>query len=178
MRLLKTTWTPILVPTEHYIDIATMIQQRLDELGFEATTGSTIDIRLLPQAPAEDNHGVQAALDNHVPWAIENLTALIHNPTATAQRWRMAIDVCMNHIGEFIPTETIAAESGMSVNVWRSACRKMTVHQRATYPSEATWPLATASGRDIGEPVGPLYVALTEEQATRWSEAKTKADVR
>lgn len=176
---MPTTYIPHLIPAEHYVDIVDLIRERLDALGFEPSTGA-VEIRLTTGAPETDRavHGTQAALDEHTPWSVENLAALIENPTATSQRWRKAIDVCASHVGEFLPTETIAAESGMLVNVWRSACRKMTVHQRATYPDETSWPLATASGRDIGEPVGPLYVAITPEQANRWAEANARIDQR
>lgn len=174
------SWIPILIPAEHHADITALVRHRLDELGFAGASDGVVEIRLRDDPDSQPHAGGDHAgiLDDHDPWAVDNLAALLRNPTTTAQRWVKAIDVCANHVAEFVPTETIAEESGMTVANWRAACRKMTVHQRATYPGETSWPLATASGRAIGRPAGPLYVALTSEQARRWAEAKSMVAAR
>ena len=174
------SWIPLLVPEEHYVELATIVASRMGELGHKTTSTSAIEIRLA--GPAEGRSATlatdggataaAAALDTHRVWSVENLARLIANQTATAQRWVMAIDVCMNHIGEFVSTQQIVDESGMTLNVWRDACRKMTTHQRANYADETMWPLAGESGRALGHSYDQLYVAITPEQAERWAAAK------
>ncbi|PZE63612.1 hypothetical protein [Curtobacterium sp. MCBD17_021] len=172
------TWSPILVPTEHYADIALAVQHRLAELGFAGATGEVLSLEVVEGGTASASNDADAMLANHEPWEVSNLVLLLQNDTVTARRWVRAVDACAKEPDAFMSTEQIAEATGMRVNEWRSACRKMTVHQRATYPSETSWPLAVASGRDIGRPVGPLYVALTSEQSRRWSEAKAEVSGR
>lgn len=176
---MTSTWIPLLVPENHYLELAALVAERLDELGFDRAASDTIEIRLAVSdgAHSADHPRELSAADKklaaHIPWTVENLRRLIASETVTAQRWVRALDVCMNHVGEFVSTQQIAEESGMTIADWRSACRKMKAHQRTNYPDETSWwPLAGEGGRILGHSYDQLYVAITPAQAERWAEAK------
>jgi len=174
------SWIPLLVPQEHHVELATMVATRLEQIGFEAPANDSIEIRLTPAqvrgaTVTPDISAGDRALEANTPWSVESLRLLIANPTATARRWAMALDVCATGLGDWVSTQDMAERTGLTINEWRDACRKMTQHQRKNYPNESDWPLATISGRHLGHSYDQLYVAITEEQAARWAEAKETA---
>lgn len=174
---MPSAWIPVLVPEEHHAELVTMIEARLKELGFDASLADSVEIRLAAPmtrgaGATSDTSAGDRALAAHLAWGVESLRLLLANTTATAQRWSKALDVCAAEPGEWISTQDIAGRSGLSINEWRDACRKMASHQRKNYLDEAGWPLANIMGRHLGHSYDQLYVAITSEQAGRWAQAK------
>lgn len=174
---MTSAWIPVLVPEEHHTELVTMIATRLEELGVDASVADSIEIRLAAPTTrgavaTTDTSAGDRALAAHVAWDVKSLRLLLANSTATARRWVKVLDVCAAEPDEWISTQDIADRSGLSINEWRDACRKMASHQRKNYPDEAGWPLANIMGRHLGHSYDQLYVAITTEQAGRWNEAK------
>ena len=87
----------------------------------------------------------------HIPWSVEDLARLAEGRTATTQRWARAMDVLVDAgPGTWLPTSQVARRSGMSINEWRDAPRKISRHLKVRYPNvprdengHAHWPLCT-----------------------------------
>ena len=110
-----------------------------------------------------------------VPWEVSDLRRLATSDAITAMRWARALDVCAEHVGDFLSTKQVAEESGMSVNEWRDAPRKISRHLKAHYPDVPAWPLAVRSGRPLGINDDQVYWAISAEQAKRWRQARMRA---
>ncbi|WP_298945017.1 hypothetical protein [uncultured Microbacterium sp.] len=171
------TWIPLLVQEQDYLELAAIVAERATqrvsaddarEVVVETISGSEASSPLINVA--------SSALAKHRPWAVEDLHKLMTSGAITAQRWTRAIDVCAAHVGEFLSTQQIATESGMSVNEWRDAPRKISRHLASNYPNvNGKWPLAVLSGKSLGHSYDQAYWAITEEQAARWATAREAA---
>ena len=122
-------WMPVLV--------------RVDSSGYGEATEMVGAARYVPEAAP-----VRAALDQRPNWSLSNLQRLASSQTATGQRWARALDVCSECPGEYLPTSEVARRSGMEINEWRDAPRKISRHLKAHYPDlptdsagHAYWPL-------------------------------------
>ncbi|GAA5207606.1 hypothetical protein [Microbacterium kyungheense] len=119
---------------------------------------------------------VRAAFAKHEPWPEHALARLAEGSAITTQRFAQVVDLCAATPGEDhrYSTEELAEKTGMNVNEWRSACRKIRLHLEKHHPEiprtdagNPEWPLVDMSGRTLGER-DQLYVGITEEQARRW----------
>jgi hypothetical protein len=89
-------------------------------------------------------------------------------------RWARAMDVASEHPEEFLSTVQIANASGMSINEWRDAPRKLPQHLTAHFPANIEWPLAAVGGRELGKD-DQVYWGITAEQAQRWLQVRAQA---
>lgn len=168
---MSVNWIPLLVPEQDYVELAELVAKRVSSREV-ADSDLTVQSDLSSVPPAGDP--AEAALRKHEPWDVAELRRLASSDIVTAQRWARAIDVCAGHVGQFLSTQQVAAESGMSINEWRDAPRKITRHLASHYPAvNGTWPLVVVSGKQLGHSYDQAYWAITEEQAKRWAEART-----
>lgn len=165
-----TTWVPILVRLEDYGEIAALIAER--EASRVQPVTRVIDTPT--DAPSAILDPDDAQLATWTPWPIEELRALAEGTSETAKRWTRAMDVCSavadtDH--KWLSTSEVAARSGMSINEWRDAPRKISRHLRANYPrvprddrGDHIWPLLA-----MGKPGShEVHWAMNSEQAGRW----------
>ncbi|MBT2504190.1 hypothetical protein [Curtobacterium sp. ISL-83] len=169
-----TKWTFMPVPEDDRNEVSDLIVRKQKARG-ERPWPSPEDIS---KENLLGNTAWQAALNEIEPWPERSLAQLAEGASITTQRWTIAMDFCAKHPGQRFSTSEIAENTDLTVNEWRDACRKLTAHLRAnytglpmwergSYAGEAMWPLANASGRDLGaEP--QVYWGITEEQARRW----------
>ncbi len=170
-------WVPLLVPAEYYIELATLVQQR--QLSSDTEVSELIvtnSVDAVPTAATASLPRVVAeAVAQFEAWSVGDLQRLSTSTALTAQRWARAMDVCAAEPGRFFSTQEVAESSGMSVNEWRDAPRKISRHLASNYPGVPGWPLVVASGRNLGHAYDQAYWAMTELQARRWAEAKEAA---
>lgn len=177
------SWIPVLVDIEDYHEITAMVAERArargasgaSELPAIAVVGPTS--RTL-NTPDGDQYArtAAAALESQIAWELEDLERLADPETRfeTARRWALAMDACLKHIDDpfpFISTEQVCNESGMTLNQWRDAPRKLPAHLAKHYPNVRNWPLAAIEGRKVGRD-NQIYWALTQEQAQRWRQVR------
>lgn len=165
----------MLVPQEDYLELAQILANRAETRGEspslpDVTTDPTGKIGIVPAKDVAST--TLAALK---PWEADDLRRLAKSEFITAVRWARAIDVCCDHVEEFLSTQQIAKETGMSVNEWRDAPRKITRHLKARYPNVPAWPLAVKDGRALGHNDGQVYWAINGEQAARWQLVRGEA---
>ena len=111
--------------------------------------GPTVALAATPRAVTKAE-GLLARLK---PWSTDDLRQIIDTaPTyKTMARWARAMDVASDHPEEFLSTAQIASESGMSINEWRDAPRKLPQHLTAHCAANIEWPLAGVGGRELGK---------------------------
>ncbi|WP_251449404.1 hypothetical protein [Microbacterium sp. Marseille-Q6648] len=173
-----TDWMLLAVPKQDYDELKHMIDFRQEQRGEPPAPSAEAlrDTQLAVEAVK------RKVLDEHKPWPLEALSRLAEGSTITTERFSRVMDLCAHTPGEFISTEGIAEETEMTVNEWRAACRKLGAHLRKHYPDVPTWerepnaaqpmwPLANVAGRNL-QARDQLYVAITAEQAHRWSEVR------
>lgn len=170
---MTTSWIPLLVPREDYLELAGLIADRLDARGEPESLAEFAAVTSVVESPADratDQDVKKATLDSLHLWDLADLRRLATSTFATAQRWARAMDVCSRHVNKFLSTQDVAAESGMTVNEWRDAPRKLPRHLAAHYPNvlHDKWPLAVLSARRLGINDGQVYWAINDEQAQRW----------
>jgi hypothetical protein len=167
-------WIPLLVRIEDYAELAALVAEReahQPESPVEVATSPGPVIR-----PAVDE--AAAALATWTPWSLEDLQALSKFESATAKRWTRAMDACCEAVSSerpWLSTAEVAARTGMDVNEWRDAARKLTRHLRANFPNVPTgpdgehiWPLL-ARGKAGSQEV---HWAMNPEQAQRWRQVR------
>lgn len=178
------TWIPVLVDSEDYDDVTAIVAERARARGV-STSSAMPAIAVLAAsglASTASEGGDQfaraatTALAGHIPWDIDDLERLADrdNRFETARRWVRAMDVCLGHVDDsfpFISTEQVCEESGMTLNQWRDAPRKLPAHLTAHYPNARDWPLVAIEGRKVGRD-NQIYWALTHEQAKRWKQVR------
>lgn len=125
----------------------------------------------------------RVAFDEHKVWPLSALGRLAEGSTLTTQRWAKVMDLCAGAPeGAIFSTQEVSARTGIAVNEWRDACRKIGAHLRKHYPDvpiwdhepyagEPVWPLVTISGRNL-KVQDQLYVGITPEQANRWRQVR------
>lgn len=170
-----THWTPLLVPEEDYLEFASLVALRLAQRRDRDPADGPEALRVV--APQVDDSvtatggpaAVMArALNALRPWSVEDLRRLAKGETVTTQRWAQVLDLCSQRVGEFLSTQDVAAHTGMRVEEWRDAPRKIQRHLDRHYPNVPGWPLAAVSGRKLGHTYDQAYWAINDEQASRW----------
>ncbi|MGC5172119.1 hypothetical protein ACLQ2Q_15865 [Microbacterium sp. DT81.1] len=172
--MMATTWVLLPVPQEDYDELRHMVDFRQQQRG-ESSAPSAEELQGKQLAV---NAALRAAFDEHKAWPASALARLAASTTATTLRFSQVMDLCSESPGSVFSTEEIAERTGMSVNEWRAACRKIGAHLRKHYPDaphwdrepyigEPMWPLVNISGRRL-KVRDQLYVGVTQEQAKRW----------
>lgn len=175
-------WIPVLVDSEDYDDVTAIVAERARSRGVTSSAMPPIAVPGLSGPASAASEGDQfaraatAALTGHIPWDTDDLERLADpdNRFETARRWVRAMDVCLAHVDDpfpFISTEQVCEESGMTLNQWRDAPRKLPAHLTAHYPNARDWPLVAIEGRKVGRD-NQIYWALTHEQAKRWKRVR------
>lgn len=171
-------WVPLLVRIEDYSELASQVAAR------EAKRPDEADLTPEPRVTlAQTPKGTTKAeelLARLKPWSLDELRQIIDTATTykTMARWARAMDVASDHPEEFLSTAQVARESGMSINEWRDAPRKLPQHLTAHFPANIEWPLAAVGGRELGKD-DQVYWGITAEQAQRWLQVRAQAsDIR
>lgn len=164
-------WLPLLVRTQDYGPVTAFIAAREAQRQSQSSNHAPVPA----QAANEGEVGVlpPAEFDPElklVTWPIDQLRQLADSPYLTAQRWTQAMDVAAPHAGRLISSEHIAALTGMPINDWRDAARKLTGHLKAHY-SVPGWPLLAIGGRHLGLD-DQVYWGISTEQAELWREVR------
>ncbi|MGV9195102.1 hypothetical protein ACQ143_12225 [Microbacterium sp. MC2] len=177
---MATTWMLMAVPAEDYDELKRMVDLRQTQRG-ESAAPTVEELRSdeLKRAAV-----VRNAFEKHEDWPDEALRRLAEASTVTTKRFTQVMDLCVvvrEETPDFplISTTDVAQRTGMSVDEWRSACRKIGAHLDKHYPDvprwangsksdgRPVWPLVGVSGRNLGM-YDQLYVGITAEQARRW----------
>ncbi len=167
-------WVPVLVRLEDYAEITALVADR--EAG---RSDATTEVSVSPEIPGTASvNAHDAQLESWTPWSIDDLRALSEGTSETAKRWTLAMDACCEVVGtdhHWLSTSEVAERTGMSINEWRDAPRKITRHLKANYPNvpldskgDHIWPLL-AKGKPGSQEV---HWAMNTEQAKRWRQVR------
>jgi hypothetical protein len=169
-------WIPLLVRIEDYAELASQVASREAKRPDEA--GSTPQMRVVLAEMPRAATKAEELLARLKPWSLDELRQIVVTaPTyKTMARWARALDVASDHPEEFLPTTQIAGESGMSINEWRDAPRKLPQHLTAHFPPNIEWPLVAVGGREFGND-DQVYWAITIDQAQRWLQVRAETNV-
>lgn len=150
------TWIPVLVRLEDYAEITAQVAAREAARPAGQPITPFDQVRALGHLPPASPPATPEAkkLAAHIPWDVEDLARLAEGRTTTTQRWTRALDVMVDaEPGTWLPTSDVARRSGMTINEWRDAPRKIARHLQARYPNvpkdenpDAYWPLASGGG--------------------------------
>lgn len=166
-------WVPLLVRIEDYSELASQVAAREARRPDEAaqTPEASVILAERPRAATK----AEELLARLKPWRLDDLRQIIDTaPTyKTMARWARAMNVACDHREEFLSTAQIASESGMTINEWRDAPRKLPQHLTAHFPANIEWPLAAVGGRELGRD-DQVYWGITAEQAQRWAQARAQ----
>ncbi len=170
-------WVPLLVRLEDYSELASQVAAREAKRPDEA--GPTPDIRVALGETHRAATKVEELLARLKPWSVDELRQIVVTaPTyKTMARWARAMDVASAHPEEFLSTAQMADESGMSINEWRDAPRKLPQHLAAHFPANIEWPLSAVGGRELGKD-DQVYWGITIDQAQRWKQVRAEADAK
>lgn len=163
-------WIPLLVREQDYLELAALVASR--EAGRNAeSTGWPADSQPVDLTASSTREG--KLLATLKPWSVVSLRQLADSAEtyATAMRWSKAMDVMLNHVGEFISSAQLAHEAGMTINQWRDAPRKLPSHLEKHYEPQLGWPLKAVGGRELRKD-DQVYWGITKEQAARWSQVR------
>jgi hypothetical protein len=168
-------WVPLLVRIEDYAELASQVAAREAKRPDEATRTAETRVALAETPRAATK--AEQLLARLKPWSLDELRQIIDTtPTyKTMARWARAMDVASDHPEEFLPTTQIASESGMSINEWRDAPRKLPQHLTAHFPANIDWPLEAVGGRELGKD-DQVYWAITIDQAKRWLQVRAETN--
>lgn len=184
-KTVTTTWMLLAVPAVDYAELKHMVNFRQEQRG-EAPSPTPEE---LSGEQLKRDAVIRAAFDEHEAWPHSALERLAAATTITTDRFSQAMDICVDLRAEnpafpLISTTGLAERSGMSVEEWRAACRKINAHMEKHYtdvprwPVESRgagrpfWPLVNISGRSLGVH-DQLYVGITELQAERWKKVRS-----
>lgn len=176
------TWIPVLVRLEDYPEITALISQReANRHDDEPTAETTVSTSGAPAA--QPLSAYDERLGRQLPWSEEDLAKLAQGLTTTTARWTRAMDVCAKAPTRPFSTSEIAELTGMSINEWRDAPRKITRHLKAHYPNVPVYTDGRYQGQQIwpllptGVPGSPeVHWAITQEQATRWRKVRQQQE--
>jgi hypothetical protein len=179
-----TSWVPILVPLDRYASYAALVATdaaTLDlpsptdwqQMVIAASSASTKHAEN-PAEPTGSRAEALASLSTMPHFGEAELAAIADGTTETAVRWTKAMDFCSAHPGDFFTTTEVAEATGMTVNNWRDAPRKMYLVLRKI-PGAPLWD----SGKYVGQPAWPLLAwwftgdvqvswAISPENAMSW----------
>lgn len=155
-------WVPVLVPEEDYVAVCQFVAARQAE---RAPAGGS-------SGGGEANgSGADTRLTAWPAWPEEALERLAQSTSVTAQRWARAMDAVAQGEQDWYTTSEVAQLSGLTVNEWRDAPRKISRHLKAHYTDvpvhkgNLAWPL-----RPWTNPERPLEVSWGMPPVTkeRW----------
>lgn len=164
-------WIPLMVRLEDYAELAAEVAVREARRPVERAEGAhatwTVSDEPTMAAPTK----AEELLASLKPWSLADLRR-IHDTAdkyKTMARWAKAMDVVCQRPGPdgFLSTSEVAERSGMTINEWRDAPRKLPQHLKAHFPANIGWPLQAVSGRSLGRD-DQVYWGITAEQANRW----------
>ncbi|WP_143338059.1 hypothetical protein [Demequina sp. NBRC 110054] len=165
-----TTWVPLLVPLEDYAELADLVAAREAHRGERPVEVRDVAVEV-DGAPRDPD---DVLLEHWVPWSVGDLATLAEGASKTAERWARAMDACTEAVNSghhWLSTSEVAERTGMTINEWRDAPRKITRHLRANYPNvpvdkdgHKVWPLLAKSKPGSQE----IHWAINGEQAKRW----------
>ena len=166
-------WIPLLVRIEDYAELAGQVAAR--EAKRPDAAGPTPEARVALPETSRTATKTEELLAQLKPWSLDALRQIIlTTPTyKTMARWARAMDVASGHPEEFLSTAQIASESGMSINEWRDAPRKLPQHLTAHFPPSIEWPLKPTGGRELGKD-DQVYWGISIEQARRWTQVRAE----
>lgn len=175
---MTTKWVLLPVPELDYRDLKALVERRQSERG-EPSMPST---ELIIGGELSVDAVRRAAFDAHQAWPATALARLAEGNTLTTHRWVQVLDLCSRHPDVLYSTADVVAQTDLSVNEWRDACRKITAHLKKHYADaplweqephvgQPVWPLVAVGGREL-KVRDQLYVGITEEQAKRWREVR------
>lgn len=182
------TWVPVLVRLEDFEEITRLVHARESN----RETGTDLPAVSLHADQVDTDHDGTApgntkptaarrthadtGLTDRPLWRSEDLARLAEGDTITTQRWTQALDVCTQNLGIWLTTSEIADRTGMSINEWRDAARKITRHLKRHYPNvparpdgDPVWPLRTGGNADVG---GEVWWTISPEMADLWTEVR------
>ena len=169
-------WIPLLVRIEDYAELAAQVAAREVQRPSDTTTAPNVSVNV-NEAPGPSTKA-EEMLASLKPWGLDDLHQIIAtvHEYKTMARWAMAMDVMSKHPGPdgYLSTAQVAAESGMTINEWRDAPRKLPQHLKAHFPANIEWPLRAVGGRTLGRD-DQVYWGITIEQASRWLRARAEA---
>lgn len=128
----------MLVPEQDYVAICQFVAARQAE---RAPSG-----KRAVEGEAGDS-GVDPRLTTWPAWPEGALQRLAQSTSVTAQRWAMAMDAIAQGGQDWYTTSEVAQLSGLTINEWRDAPRKISRHLKAHYPDvpvhkgNLAWPL-------------------------------------
>lgn len=170
-----TNWIPLLVRTEDYSEFAGMVAEReLERVDGDAPL--VISNALAPlTSKAEESDALSEILAAYPSWPEDLLRRLANGSTKTAQRWTRALDVvAASDVQAWFTTSEIAKKSGMTINEWRDAPRKLPQHLKANFPDaprttegHLAWPLRAMSITSL-----EVSWAMTPETKATWREIR------
>jgi len=126
-----------------------------------------------------DSAAVPSSVDNdetepvEVTWPVEDLRRFAETPTATSVTIGKVLDVLAASPGEYFSTSQLEDQTGVPRQNLKGAFSALTRHVNAHYQAR-DWMLTCSWGPDLGAnyPAESHYI-LSEQQATRWIEART-----
>jgi hypothetical protein len=168
-------WIPLLVRLEDYPELASQVAAREAKRSDDVADNPETRVVLADSPTAATK--AEVLLARLKPWSLDELRQIVVTaPTyKTMARWARAMDVASDHPEEFLSTAQVASESGMSINEWRDAPRKLPQHLKAHFPLNIDWPLMAVGGRELGRD-DQVYWGITIEQAQRWKQVRTETE--
>lgn len=139
-------WVPVLVRLADYAAVTQFIAAREGERANQLTATSTHNTLA--------DSGMDPRLSSAPAWPEDALRRLAASTSLTAQRWTRAMDAIAVGTEEWYSTSEVAQMSGLTVNEWRDAPRKITRHLKAHYQDvpvhdgSIAWPLRAWSNPD------------------------------
>ena len=164
------TWIPLLVDARDYAELTAIVAERASSRSDGHAKIDALEVTMpRPQITRELD---EDETGEHL-WSVTDLRKLIASGDRfdTAHRWAKALDVCAANVGEWLSTERICEESGMSLPEWRDATRKILRHRKVHYPDTHGSPLGGVWGPTFGRD-GQIYWRISQAQADRWIEAR------
>lgn len=131
-------WVPVLVPEQDFVAVSQFVAARQAE---RAPSGK----RAVEGEASES--GADPRLTAWPAWPEEALQRLAQSTSVTARRWAVAMDAVAQGGQDWYTTSEVAQLSGLTVNEWRDAPRKISRHLKAHYTDvpvhkgSLAWPL-------------------------------------
>lgn len=158
-------WIPVLVRLADYAVVTQLVATR------EAERGQEPNHTVSHRAELGGRATVDPLLATWPAWPEKALRRLAASSSLTAERWVRAMDAIAVGDADWYSTSEVAQLSGLTVNEWRDAPRKISRHLKAHYQDvpvhegHLVWPL-----RAGGQPDKPDEVSWGMSPVTkgRW----------
>lgn len=153
---------PVAVPRQHLIAVYGFLAQ-LE--GASAPVGH--DVETVDAVDADDA--------TEVTWPVEDLRRFAATPTATSSTIGKVLDVLAASPGDYLSTSELEEQTGVERKNLKGAFSALTRHINKHYDGRG-WMLTFKWGPEI-EPGYPAeaHYTLSEDQASRWKEARHSA---